>query len=66
LGWRSTSSTARPNASGARLLARALGVLKPGAIGKPVPGHTVAVIGNDGGRLKAGEVGQIAVLRPDP
>jgi acetyl-CoA synthetase len=44
----------------------ALGVLKPGAIGKPVPGHTVAVIGKDGGRLKAGEVGQIAVLRPDP
>lgn len=44
----------------------ALGVLKPGAIGKPVPGHTVAVIGNDSGRLRAGEVGQIAVLRPDP
>ena len=38
-----------------------LGMLKPGAIGKPVPGHTVAVIGSDGEPLKAGEVGQIAV-----
>ena len=44
----------------------AIGVLKPGAIGKPVPGHTVAVIGADGQVLKAGELGQIAVKRPDP
>ena len=43
-----------------------LGVLRPGAIGKPVPGHTVAVIGPDGAMLKAGELGQIAVKRPDP
>jgi acetyl-CoA synthetase len=43
-----------------------LGVLRPGAIGKPVPGHTVAVIGRDGAVLKAGELGQIAVMRPDP
>jgi acetyl-CoA synthetase len=43
-----------------------LGMLKPGAIGKPIPGHTVAVIGKDGAPLKAGEVGQIAVKRPDP
>ena len=43
-----------------------LGMFKPGAIGKPVPGHTVAVIGRDGELLKAGEVGQIAVKRPDP
>ena len=43
-----------------------LGVLKPGAIGKPVPGHIVSVIGADGKVLKAGEVGQIAVKRPDP
>ncbi len=42
------------------------GVSKPGAIGKPVPGHTVAVIDADGRPLKAGEVGQIAVQRPDP
>ena len=43
-----------------------LGMLKAGAIGKPVPGHSVAVIGRDGQPLKAGEVGQIAVKRPDP
>jgi len=43
-----------------------LGMLKAGAIGKPVPGHTVAVIGRDGSLLKAGETGQIAVKRPDP
>jgi len=43
-----------------------LGMFRPGAIGKPVPGHTVAVIGRDGELLKAGEIGQIAVKRPDP
>jgi acetyl-CoA synthetase len=43
-----------------------LGVLRPGAIGKPVPGHTVAVIDRDGNPVKSGEVGQIAVKRPDP
>ncbi len=43
-----------------------LGMLKPGAIGKPVAGHTVAVIGGNGAVLKAGELGQIAVKRPDP
>ena len=43
-----------------------LGVLKVGAMGKPVPGHTVAVIGGDGKVLKPGEIGQIAVKRPDP
>jgi len=43
-----------------------LGVLKSGAIGKPVPGHVVAVIRNDGQKCKAGEIGQIAVKRPDP
>jgi acetyl-CoA synthetase len=44
----------------------ALGVSRPGAIGKPVPGHVVAVIGGDGQALKPGKVGQIAVQRPDP
>src|SRR5665213_386280 len=43
-----------------------LGVTQAGAIGKPVPGHVVAVIGPDGEALKPGEVGQIAVQRPDP
>ena len=44
----------------------ALGVSKAGAIGKPVPGHIVAVIDRQGNALKAGEIGQIAVKRPDP
>ena len=43
-----------------------IGVSKPGAIGKPVPGHDVAVIRPDGSRADAGELGQIAVQRPDP
>ena len=43
-----------------------MGVSRPGAIGKPVPGHTVAVIRDDGTQAAAGELGQIAVKRPDP
>jgi acetyl-CoA synthetase len=46
--------------------AAAIGVSKAGAIGKPVPGHTVAVIRADGSTCKPGELGQIAVKRPDP
>jgi acetyl-CoA synthetase len=43
-----------------------LGVSKPGAIGKPVPGHEVAVIRPDGSVCAPDEVGQIAVQRPNP
>jgi acetyl-CoA synthetase len=43
-----------------------IGVSRPGAIGKPVPGHEVAVVGEDGRTMKTGELGQIAVKRPDP
>jgi acetyl-CoA synthetase len=43
-----------------------MGVSRPGSMGKPVPGHTVAVIRPDGTRAAAGELGQIAVQRPDP
>src|SRR5262245_6803605 len=43
-----------------------LGLARPGAIGKPVPGHEVAVIRDDGTRATVGELGQIAVRRPDP
>ena len=43
-----------------------IGVSRPGAIGKPVPGHDVAVIGEDGEKVKLGALGQIAVKRPDP
>jgi acetyl-CoA synthetase len=44
----------------------ALGVSRSGAIGMPVPGHEVAVIGEDGSVLAPGAQGQIAVRRPDP
>ena len=43
-----------------------IGVIKPGFIGKPVPGHRVAVIRPDGTECAPGEDGQIAVMRPDP
>ena len=44
----------------------AIGVARPGAIGKAIPGHTVAVIDPQGRSCKPGELGQIAVRRPDP
>jgi acetyl-CoA synthetase len=44
----------------------AIGLGKPGAIGKPVPGHEVAIIRSDGSRAGPGETGQIAMRRPDP
>jgi acetyl-CoA synthetase len=43
-----------------------IGVTRPGAMGRPVPGHDVAVIRGDGSIAPAGELGQIAVKRPDP
>src|SRR5262245_40826149 len=43
-----------------------IGVSRPGFIGKPVPGHEVAVIRPDGSRAAFGELGQIAVRRPNP
>jgi acetyl-CoA synthetase len=44
----------------------AAGLNKPGAIGKPVPGHRVAIVDAEGRVCKPGETGQIAMLRPDP
>jgi acetyl-CoA synthetase len=44
----------------------AIGIVKPGSIGKPVPGHRVAVVRPDGTVCETGELGQIAVRRPDP
>jgi acetyl-CoA synthetase len=43
-----------------------LGVNRPGAIGKPVPGHDVAVIRRDGSICNDEETGEIAVRRPNP
>jgi acetyl-CoA synthetase len=44
----------------------AIGIGKPGAIGRAIPGHEVAVIREDGTVCAADELGQIAVKRPDP
>jgi acetyl-CoA synthetase len=43
-----------------------MGVSRPGAIGKPVPGHDVALLDPDGSPTPRGELGQFAVRRPDP
>ncbi|MGV8939100.1 MAG: AMP-binding protein [Allorhizobium sp.] len=43
-----------------------LGVSRAGAIGRAVPGHTVAIVSDDGVVLAEGQIGQIAVARPDP
>jgi acetyl-CoA synthetase len=40
--------------------------VKPGSMGRAVPGHRVAVISPQGEVLPAGEPGLIAVARPDP
>ncbi|MEO8007673.1 MAG: acyl-CoA synthetase [Betaproteobacteria bacterium] len=39
---------------------------KPGAIGKAAPGHEVEIVDDAGRILPAGEIGAIAVRRPDP
>ena len=44
----------------------AIGVTRPRAIGKPIPGHIVGVIRPDGTLCRPGEIGQIVVERPDP
>jgi acetyl-CoA synthetase len=38
---------------------------KPGSMGRPYPGHRVAVIDDDGKPVKAGETGEIALNRTD-
>ena len=43
-----------------------LGVTRSGAIGRATPGHRVAVIDEEGRPVRAGDTGQIAVMRPDP
>jgi acetyl-CoA synthetase len=44
----------------------ALGMNRPGAIGRAVPGHNVAILGPDGSPLPAGVQGEIAIEAPDP
>ncbi|RNC96987.1 MAG: AMP-dependent synthetase [Oricola sp.] len=44
----------------------ALGINRPGAMGKPVPGHEVAILRPDGSHADPGESGEVAVKAPDP
>ena len=44
----------------------ALFPVRPGSMGRAIPGHTVRVVDETGRPLPAGEDGQIGVLRPDP
>ncbi len=44
----------------------AIGVTRPGAIGKAIPGHDVQVIDDAGTVLGPGQQGQIAIRSPDP
>ena len=40
--------------------------VRPGSMGRPVPGHQVCVVDHAGNRLPEGEVGLVGVRRPDP
>jgi acetyl-CoA synthetase len=40
--------------------------VRPGSMGRAVPGHRVAVIDETGTELPDGTAGEIAVRRPDP
>ncbi len=44
----------------------ALGITRPGAIGRATPGHDVAIIDDDGTPVPPETLGQIAIRRPDP
>ena len=39
---------------------------KPGSMGRAIPGHTLEIVDPEGRVLPAGEVGEVAVRRPDP
>jgi len=40
--------------------------IRPGSLGRAVPGHRVAIVNENGQKQPAGQVGMIAVRRPDP
>ncbi|NVK17924.1 MAG: AMP-binding protein [Methylocystaceae bacterium] len=40
--------------------------VKPGSMGRPVPGHHVAIVNQEGKEVPRGEVGDIAVHKDDP
>lgn len=40
--------------------------IKPGSIGKPVPGHEITLLDDEGEPVEQGEMGEIALKKPDP
>jgi acetyl-CoA synthetase len=40
--------------------------IQRGSMGRPIPGHRVEVVDESGGILPPGEIGEVAVKRPDP
>jgi acetyl-CoA synthetase len=44
----------------------ALFPIRPGSLGRPVPGHAVAIVDEHGREVATGDVGTVAIRRPDP
>ncbi len=40
--------------------------IRPGSMGRPIPGHVVDVVNDEGVPVPTGTVGEVAVKRPDP
>src|SRR6058998_79711 len=40
--------------------------VKPGSMGRPIPGHVVDVVNDAGGSVPVGDIGEVAIRRPDP
>jgi len=40
--------------------------IKSGSMGRPIPGHQVGIVDEQGNEVAAGEIGAVAVRRPDP
>ncbi len=38
--------------------------IKPGSLGRPIPGHEIALLDTEGARVPTGEIGEIALKRP--
>jgi acetyl-CoA synthetase len=40
--------------------------VRPGSMGRPIPGHDIAIVDDEGRAVKPGETGNVGVRRPDP